>query len=133
MAMTLRAGGGADVTNPGPDFYAVVAAILAVVLLVDISLLWVTGRAVPELLSQLIFGIFGFYFGRAPVLERTPKAEPPAGGAAGGGSGDREQEVLASAGVVRRPVVVPRMPAPRIPAPVPVRTQGPPGARSGVN
>ena len=35
-----------------PDFVSVVAALLAVVLLVDISVLWLTGRQVPELLSQ---------------------------------------------------------------------------------
>ena len=49
-----------------PDFFAVVAALLALILLVDISVLWLTGRQVPELLGQLIFGVFGFYFGRAP-------------------------------------------------------------------
>lgn len=53
-----------------PDFFAVVAAVLAVVLLVDISVLWLTGRQVPELLAQLIFGVFGFYFGRAPGVAR---------------------------------------------------------------
>jgi hypothetical protein len=46
------------------DLYGVVAAVLAVVLLVDISVLWLTGRQVPELLGQLAFGVFGFYFGR---------------------------------------------------------------------
>ena len=56
-----------------PDFFSVVAALLALVLLVDISVLWLTGRQVPELLSQLIFGVFGFYFGRAPSLPRQPE------------------------------------------------------------
>jgi hypothetical protein len=58
-----------------PDFVAVVAAVLAVVLLLDISALWLTGRQVPELLSELTFGIFGFYFGRMPVV-RQPVPEP---------------------------------------------------------
>src|SRR3954449_12674160 len=49
-----------------PDFFAVVAELLALILLVDISVLWLTGRQVPELLGQLIFGVCGFYFGRAP-------------------------------------------------------------------
>jgi hypothetical protein len=56
-----------------PDFFAVVAATLAVVLLLDISVLWLTGRQVPELLSQLIFGVFGFYFGRAPAQRGQPQ------------------------------------------------------------
>jgi len=59
-----------------PDFFSIVAALLAVVLLVDISVLWLTGRQVPELLSQLIFGVFGFYFGRAPGLPRQPERVP---------------------------------------------------------
>jgi hypothetical protein len=56
-----------------PDFYSIVAALLAFILLLDISVLWLTGRQVPELLSQLIFGVFGFYFGRAPTMERVPR------------------------------------------------------------
>ena len=59
-----------------PDFFSIVAALLAVVLLVDISVLWLTGRQVPELLSQLIFGVFGFYFGRAPSLPRQAQRVP---------------------------------------------------------
>ena len=51
----------------GVDVTTGVAAVLAVVLLVDVSVLWLTGKQVPELLAQLIFGVFGFYFGRAPV------------------------------------------------------------------
>ncbi|MBI3971720.1 MAG: hypothetical protein HY332_10570 [Chloroflexi bacterium] len=58
----------------GPDFFAIVAAMMALVLLVDVSILWLTGRQVPELLSQLIFGVFGFYFGRAPGITRPPAA-----------------------------------------------------------
>lgn len=59
-----------------PDLFSVIAALLALVLLVDISVLWLTGRQVPELLSQLIFGVFGFYFGRAPVPARQPERAP---------------------------------------------------------
>ena len=50
-----------------PDFFGIVAAVLAVVLLVDISVLWISGKQVPELLGQLVFAVFGFYFGRAPL------------------------------------------------------------------
>ena len=60
-----------------PDFFSMVAAVLAVVLLVDVSVLWLTGRQVPELLSQLIFGVFGFYFGRAPGIHRTSGTHRP--------------------------------------------------------
>ena len=59
-----------------PDFVAIVAALLALVLLVDVSVLWLTGRQVPELLSQLIFGIFGFYFGRAPSMGNPSTRQP---------------------------------------------------------
>ena len=50
----------------GVDFGTVVAAVLAVVLLVDVSALWLTGRQVPELLTELVFAVIGFYFGRVP-------------------------------------------------------------------
>ena len=59
----------------GMDVTTVVAAVLAVVLLVDVSVLWLTGRQVPELLAQLIFGIFGFYFGRAPGGRKGAKGQ----------------------------------------------------------
>src|SRR5438094_1684412 len=78
-----------------PDFFAVVAALLALILLVDISVLWLTGRQVPDLLGQLIFGVFGFYFGRSPLPQKSP--DPPAGGMA----------------VEDRPTVVRRTVAPR--------------------
>jgi hypothetical protein len=50
----------------GVDLPTAVTAVLAVVLLVDVSVLWLTGRQVPELLMQLVSAVFGFYFGRAP-------------------------------------------------------------------
>ena len=50
----------------GVDLASVVAAVLAVILLVDISVLWITGRQVPELLTELVFAVIGFYFGRVP-------------------------------------------------------------------
>ncbi len=59
----------------GVDFTTVVSAVLAVVLLVDVSALWLTGKQVPELLAQLIFGVFGFYFGRVPVGKQKTKEE----------------------------------------------------------
>ena len=50
----------------GMDLPTIVTAVLAVVLLVDVSVLWLTGRQVPELLMQLVSAVFGFYFGRVP-------------------------------------------------------------------
>ena len=41
----------------------IVAAVLALVVLVDVSVLWLTGRDVPDLLAMLLAGVFGFYFG----------------------------------------------------------------------
>ena len=66
-----------------PDFTSIVAALLALVLLVDVSVLWLTGRQVPELLSQLIFGVFGFYFGRAQGPAREAERVPSREGAEG--------------------------------------------------
>src|SRR5205814_325063 len=79
----------------GPDFYALVAATLAVVLLVDISVLWVTGRQVPELLGQLIFGVFGFYFGRAPM--GRPAGESGRGAVTGSGASEEATGVAGGA------------------------------------
>lgn len=50
---------------------SLVAATLAVIVLGDVSALVLSGRPVPELLSNLVFGVFGFYFGR-----RTPASAP---------------------------------------------------------
>lgn len=54
----------------GVDFATVVSGVLAVIILVDVSVLVVAGKPVPQLLSDLAFGIFGFYFGRTPVGKR---------------------------------------------------------------
>jgi hypothetical protein len=69
----------------GPDFYAVVSALFAGILLLDVSVLWLTGRNVPDLLGELIFGLFGFYFGRAPGFRRRDAGgtDAPAAEAAG--------------------------------------------------
>ena len=39
-----------------------VSALLAVIILIDISVLWLTGKQVPELLGQLVLAIFASYF-----------------------------------------------------------------------
>ena len=49
-------------------------AVLALIILVDISVLWLTGRQVPELLGQLVLAVFATYF--ASTLSR-PKARVP--------------------------------------------------------
>lgn len=50
----------------GTDLTTIITAVLAVVILIDVSVLWLTGRQVPELLMQLVSAMFGFYFGRTP-------------------------------------------------------------------
>ena len=67
-----------------PDFFGIVAAVLAVVLLVDISVLWISGKQVPELLGQLVFAVVGVYFGRAPL---APRGDEPKGKEGGGAAG----------------------------------------------
>ncbi len=47
----------------GVDLPALIAALLAVIIWVAMSVLVVSGKPVPELLSNLAFGVFGFYFG----------------------------------------------------------------------
>ena len=44
------------------SFVTVVSAVLAVILLIDVSVLWLTGKQVPELLTQLVMGVFASYF-----------------------------------------------------------------------
>jgi|GEM_PF-4458390 len=48
----------------GADYTTLVAGVLAIIILIDVSVLAIAGRPVPELLSNLAFGVFGFYFGR---------------------------------------------------------------------
>ena len=50
----------------GIDLGTVVPALLAIILLIDVSVLWITGRQVPQLLTELVFAVIGFYFGRVP-------------------------------------------------------------------
>lgn len=59
------------------DFATGVAGVLAVIILVDVSVLVVSGKPVPELLSSLAFGVFGFYFGRTPRPTAPEPPEPP--------------------------------------------------------
>ena len=62
------------------SFVTVVSAVLAVILLIDVSVLWLTGKQVPELLTQLVLGVFASYFvsglARPKGSVRMPKAAP---------------------------------------------------------
>ena len=44
------------------DLAYVVPAVLAVIILIDVSVLWLTGKQVPELLGQLVMAVFATYF-----------------------------------------------------------------------
>ena len=46
------------------DPHTIITGLLAVVILIDISYLAITKQQVPELLSNLAFTVFGYYFGR---------------------------------------------------------------------
>ena len=39
----------------------IVSATLALVILIDVSVLWLTGKQVPELLAQLVVAVFTTY------------------------------------------------------------------------
>jgi hypothetical protein len=47
--------------DAGSLAYAV-PALLAVIILIDVSVLWLTGKQVPELLGQLVLAVFATYF-----------------------------------------------------------------------
>ena len=51
-----------------------VAALLALIILIDVSVLWLTGKQVPELLGQLVLAIFATYF--ASGLTRSRPQSP---------------------------------------------------------
>ena len=48
-----------------------VAALLALIILIDVSVLWLTGRQVPELLGQLVLAIFASYFATGLARGKT--------------------------------------------------------------
>ena len=62
------------------SLFQVVSAGLAIILLVDISVLWLTGKQVPALLSELVMGVFITYFasGFARSREARPRKATPA-------------------------------------------------------
>ena len=64
----------------GADYTTLVAGVLAIIILVDISVLAIAGRPVPELLSNLAFGVFGFYFGRRAPGQSEKSADHEAAG-----------------------------------------------------
>ena len=52
----------------------VISALLALIILIDVSVLWLTGKQVPELLGQLVLAVFATYF--ASTLNRPkPRAD----------------------------------------------------------
>ncbi len=49
-----------------------VSAALALIILVDVSVLWLTGKQVPELLSQLVVAVFATYFASGLTRSKSP-------------------------------------------------------------
>ena len=49
-----------------------VAALLALIILIDVSVLWLTGKQVPELLGQLVLAVFATYFASGLTRQRPP-------------------------------------------------------------
>jgi hypothetical protein len=52
----------------------VVTGVLALIILIDVSVLWLTGKQVPELLGQLVLAVFASYFASTLSRSRTPRA-----------------------------------------------------------
>jgi hypothetical protein len=48
----------------------IVSALLAVIILIDVSVLWLTGKQVPDLLAQLVIAVFASYFASGYVRSR---------------------------------------------------------------
>ena len=57
-----------------------VSAVLALIILVDVSVLWLTGKQVPELLGQLVLAIFATYFASGLTRGRAAAERPERGG-----------------------------------------------------
>ena len=58
------------------------SAALALIILIDVSVLWLTGKQVPELLSQLVVAVFATYITSnlsrtTPRPTTTPNPTPP--------------------------------------------------------
>ena len=49
-----------------------VSAVLAAIILIDVSVLWLTGKQVPELLGQLVLAVFASYFASSLTRTRRP-------------------------------------------------------------
>ena len=55
-----------------------VSALLALIILIDVSVLWLTGKQVPDLLGQLVLAIFTTYFASGLTRSRpTDRATRP--------------------------------------------------------
>ena len=48
-----------------------VSAVLALIILIDVSVLWLTGKQVPELLGQLVLAVFASYFASTLTRQRS--------------------------------------------------------------
>ena len=65
---------------------SVFSAVLALIILIDVSVLWLTGKQVPELLGQLVLVVFATYFASGLTRQKAPTPPtspmPPAARAA---------------------------------------------------
>ena len=54
------------------------SALLALIILIDVSVLWLTGKQVPDLLGQLVLAVFATYFasGLTRARSQTPTPKP---------------------------------------------------------
>ena len=52
----------------------IVSALLALIILIDISVLWLTGKQVPDLLAQLVVAVFATYFASGLARSKSPQS-----------------------------------------------------------
>ena len=75
----------------------VVSAVLALIILIDVSVPWLTGKQVPELLGQLVLAVFASYFassltrGRSAQRRGRSSGEVSAVGIVSGPSGEKHE------------------------------------------
>ena len=60
------------------SLFQVVSAVLALILLIDISVLWLTGKQVPAMLGELVMGVFISYFASGFGRSRDARPARPA-------------------------------------------------------
>ena len=77
---------------------SVFSAVLALIILIDVSVLWLTGKQVPELLGQLVLVVFATYFASGLTRQKAPTPPTPPAARAGAGTGGESEGGVTAGG-----------------------------------